>query len=300
LTTGHNPEHAPEHEPEYNQPGERTGLWLWIGAGLLFALLTVPVWRWLWGEWMHNEYYSHGPLVAGVAAYLAWRRLYLRRQAGDALPVASDNRGVLLLGMSLLAYLWFYQDRAYFLSAFAMIGILAGGVWSLGGGGMLRLTAFPLAYLTLMVPLPVIERATLPLALWTGLCSGNLAQWLGLDVMIQGAAVTLPNANLVVGAQCSGINSIMALTALMILLAYVVKGPLWGKAILAGMAVPLALLGNILRVTNLIVVARFAGVDAAFTFYHDLSGPLFFGIVLVLLFPLTRAVKCSELRLDLL
>lgn len=48
-----------------------------------------------------------------------------------------------------------------------------------------------------------------------------------------------------------------------------------GKVVLVAMSVPLALLGNILRVANLIVVARFLGVDAAFTFYHDFSGPLF-------------------------
>ncbi len=286
------------------KPDARSSGWIWIGAGLLFVLLTGPVWRWLWGEWMQNEYYSHGPLVAGVAVYLGWRRLHLQRRlsrgAGLPIPMTPDNRGLILLAGGLLAYLWFYQDRAFFLAAFGMIGVLAGGVWTLGGLGLLRLLAFPVGYLLLMVPLPFIERATLPLALWTGLCSGTLVQWLGLDVVINGAAVTLPNANLVVGAQCSGINSLIALTALMVLAAYVLRGPLWGKVILVGMAVPLALLGNILRVANLIIVARFAGVDAAFTFYHDLSGPLFFLIVLLLLIPLTRALKCTDLRLDVL
>ncbi len=282
------------------KPDARSARWIWIGVGLLFVLLTGPIWRWLWGEWMQNDYYSHGVLVAGVAGFLAWRRLALRRRAGLPIPQTPDNRGLILLAGGLLAYLWFYQDRAFFLAAFAMIGVLAGAIWTLGGLGLLRLLVFPVGYLALMVPLPFIERATLPLALWTGLCSGTVVQWLGLDVLVNGASVTLPNADLVVGAQCSGINSLMALTALMVLVAYVVQGPMWGKALLVALSVPLALLGNILRVANLIVVARFFGVDAAFTFYHDLSGPLFFGIVLLLLFPLTRAVKCSELRLDVL
>jgi len=282
------------------KPDARSSGWIWIGVGLLFVLLTGPVWRWLWGEWMQNEYYSHGPLVAGVAGYLAWRRLALRRRAGLPIPQTPDNRGLILLAGGLGIYLWFFQDRAFFLAAFGMIGVLAGAIWTVGGLGLLRLLAFPVGYLVLMVPLPFIERATLPLALWTGLCSGTLVQWLGLDVLINGAAITLPNANLVVGAQCSGINSLIALTALLVLVAYMVQGPWWGKVVLVGMAVPLALLGNILRVANLIVVARYLGVDAAFTFYHDFSGPLFFVIVLLLLYPLTRALKCTDLRTDVL
>ena len=44
------------------------------------------------------------------------------------------------------------------------------------------------------------------------------------------------------------------------------------------------------------MVARFWGVDAAFTFYHDYSGPVFFLLALLLLVPLVRLLRIDTLR----
>jgi exosortase len=119
---------------------------------------------------------------------------------------------------------------------------------------------------------------------------------LGLDVTIVGNAITLPNADLVIGAQCSGINSLIALTALMTLVAYLVEGPLWAKILLVALSIPLAIMGNIMRVASLLFVARAWGADAAFTFYHDYSGIAFFIAVLLLLYPMVRLLHIDELR----
>jgi exosortase len=269
--------------------------WLVPAAGLLlFGALTWPVWRWLWSEWMANDYYSHGVLIVPVAVYLAWRAM-----RSDPTLLQTDQRaypGYAVLLVSLGLYLYFLNDKAYYLAAIAIIGLLAGLVWTIIGGKTVRLLAFPLAYLLLMVPLPFIERVTYPLAIFTGVCSTGLVKFLGLDVVVNGNSVSLPNAELVVGAQCSGINSMIALTALFSLVAYAVRGPMWGRLLLVLLAIPIAMLGNILRVANLLFVARSWGVEAAFTFYHDYSGIVFFLVVLLLIVPLTRLLRCNELR----
>jgi exosortase len=195
-----------------------------------------------------------------------------------------------------LAYLWFLNGLAYYLAAFAMIGMIAGLIWLFGGAVAIHKLAFPVAYLVFMVPLPLVDRYTLPLALFTGVCSGAIVQTLGLDVSIVGNAVTLPNADLIIGAQCSGVNSLIALTALMTLVAYLVEGPTWARIVLVLLAAPLAILGNILRVSSLLFVARAWGAEAAFTFYHDYSGIGFFIIVMLLLYPLARGLGCTQLR----
>src|SRR5690606_36362125 len=123
----------------------------------------------------------------------------------------------------------FFSQRACYLAACATILMIGGLVWTLGGSNVAKRLAFPVAFLTLMVPLPFIDRYTLPLAMFTGVCSGGLARFLGLDVEIIGNAVKLPNADLVIGAQCSGVNSLIALSALMALTAYLVDGPSWGR-----------------------------------------------------------------------
>lgn len=277
-------------------------LYLPFLALAIFVVLTWPVWRWLWGEWMGNQYYSHGVLIPIVTLFLAIQRARndpsFTWSAGQG--KWSATWGLLLLALTIGLFLYFLNNKAYYLAAMSMIGIVAGMVWSLGGRVAARKLAFPLLYLALMVPLPFVERSTLPLALFTGVCSGGLVQWLGLDIIIVGNAVTLPNANLVIGAQCSGINSIIALVALTALAAYIFEGPLWGRVGLLLLSIPLAVLGNIGRVSSLLVVARSLGDDAAFTFYHDYSGPVFFVAILFLIYPLTRLLQCNTLRMDVI
>ncbi|MEZ4674319.1 MAG: exosortase/archaeosortase family protein [Caldilineaceae bacterium] len=270
---------------------------------ILFVLLTLPIWQWLWGEWLGNDYYSHGLLIPLVSLFLAIQRLRLNKNtAGErsltpALPTAY---GLLILLASIGGYLFFLNQNAYYLAAFALIAMIGGMVWTIGSQRLLRLWLFPLLYLVLMVPLPFVERATYPLAIFAGLCGGGLVRFLGIDVTIIGNAVTLPNAELVIGAQCSGINSLMALTALMILAAYLLEGAWWGKLVLVLLAIPLAILGNILRIASLLYVARAYGAQAAFIFYHDYSGIVFFICILLLIVPLTRLLQINALRLDVI
>jgi len=268
-------------------------------AAVVFVLLTAPVWRWLWGEWMGNDYYSHGLLIPPVVLYLVIQRFRHDKQLTWQ-PQQGSNYGLIVLGLSLAALLFFLNDKAYYLAAFAMVGMLFGMVWTLGGTLVMRKLIFPLGYLLLMIPLPFVERSTLPLAMFTGVCSGGLARFLGLDVNIVGNSVTLPNADLVIGAQCSGVNSLIALTALMALAAYLLEGPLWGRITLVVLAVPLAVLGNILRVASLLFVARAYNAETAFTYYHDYSGLVFFGLVLLLMVPLTQLLQTRSVRLDVI
>ncbi len=263
-------------------------------AAALLALLAWPVLRWVWNEWWSNDYYSHGSLILLVSTYLGWRVLRTTPKS------KGDNRGLIILAVGLALFVFLLNRRAMYLAAFATIMMLAGMVWALGGGLLLKRLAFPLGFLGLAIPLPIVERATLPLSLWAGTLSGSLVRWLGLDVAVTGAAVTLPNTTLTIGAQCSGINSMIALLTLTTLAAYLLRGPWWGRLGLVAAAIPLAMMGNVLRIANLLVVARFWGADAAFRFYHDYSGPVFFVTVLIVLVPLSRLLQCKSFRLDVL
>jgi len=264
-------------------------------AVLVLGVLTWPVWQWLWGEWMANDYYSHGVLIPPVSLYLAYQR-FRHDKCLTWTARQGSNLGLVVVAVGLALYLWFLNNRAFYLAAFAVIVMIGGLVWTFGGGNIARRLIFPVAYLTLMVPLPFVDRYTLPLAMFTGVCSGGLARVLGLDVQIVGNAVSLPNADLVIGAQCSGVNSLIALTALMVLAAYLVRGSLGSRLTLVLLSAPLALLGNILRVTSLLFVARTWGAQAGFIFYHDYSGIGFFVVVLVLMWPITRMLHCDRLR----
>lgn len=260
----------------------------------LLAALFYPTWRWVGGEWLSNPYYSHGILVIAVSAYLLWRAL-------QKLPQQMlDNRALIALIGFGGVFLFYSNRHTYYMAAFVSVAVVASVIWLMWGLPTLRRVAFPLAFLWLSIPLPIVERATLPLSLWAGTASTTLVSWLGLDVVVNGAAVQLPNTTLTIGAQCSGINSIIALLTLTVLGAYLLQGPWWGKLALVASAIPLAMLGNVLRIANLLVVARFWGIDTAFNFYHNYAGGIFFILVILLMFPLTKVLQCKTLRWDVL
>lgn len=255
--------------------------------------------RWLWGEWWSNEYYSHGVLIPPVSLYLIYQRIRLDKTFRWE-PGVGALYGLGIVAAGLAFYFLALEWRAYYLATFSTIGVLFGLLWVFGGTAAIRKLWFPILFLVLMVPLPILDRWTLPLALFTGVCSGAIVQFFGLDITIVGNSITMPNANLVVGAQCSGVNSLIALTSLMVLTAYLVSGPTLNRLFLILLAIPIAVIGNIIRVASLLVVARFYGAQAAFIFYHDYSGWGFFVIALLLMVPITRALRCNQLRTEVI
>ncbi len=271
---------------------ERGRWWQVLAIGTLFLVIALPTLRWLINEWWTNDYYSHGLLVPPIAAFFAWRLWPgIRRRP--------SNIGVIVLGIGVTLYLGALVNRAYFIASFALIILLAGLVWFLLGTQALRRLAFPLGFLVFMVPLPFVEEQTLPLAQFTGMSSGYLLQLFGVNVVVNGFQVSLPNANLVVGAQCSGMRSIIALFTLVAIAIYVLRGPLWGKVVMALATVPIAIVGNIFRVASLLVVANIWGAQAGFSFYHDYSGIVFFLTAFGALLALSRVVQCREIRDDI-
>ena len=262
-------------------------------VGVLLLALSYPTLRWLANEWLTNDYYSHGWLVLPVSAFLAWRQW----PKGEREPA---NVGLIPLGLGLVGYLVALLNKAYFLAALALIVLLAGLAWFfLGTRGLRRLT-FPIGFLIFMVPLPFVERASLPLQLLTGSCSTAVARVVGVDATVRGAQVTLPNVDLVVGAQCSGLRSIVALFTLVAIFIYMLDGPWRGRLLLVLSATPVAILGNIFRVASLLWVADTWGAGAGMTYYHDYSGFVFFLFAFALLLLLSRAFQCREIRADIL
>ena len=166
--------------------GRMTGRKLKIAStgliGILLLALFYPTLQWLLGEWLGNAYYSHGPLVPLLSAFLAWRLWVTWPPAARQLQPAAI--GLLPLSAGLIAYLVALLQRAYFAASLAMIVIIAGLVWYLLGTAALRRFAFPIGFLFFMVPLPFVEPLSVPLAQLTGAVAAALVRVfgpLGLD-----------------------------------------------------------------------------------------------------------------------
>jgi exosortase len=275
----------------------RTRLAVAALIGLLLGALFYPALRWLAGEWLGNDYYSHGPLVPVIAGLIAWR--LWRSWPAEQRTLQPSNIGLVPTLAGVLIYLFALTQRAYFVASLAMVLTLAGLVWTLFGTALLRRMAFPLLFLLFMVPLPFVEPLSVPLAQITGAISGGLVRLCGVPLEISGAQVTLPNANLVVGAECSGLRSIVTLMTLVAIVIFILEGPWQSKVLLALSAIVIAAFGNVLRVASLLGVAYLWGADAAFTYYHDYSGIVFFLSALALLLLFSRLLGCREIREDI-
>jgi exosortase len=265
--------------------------------GLLLLALFYPNLRWLVGEWLGNDYYSHGPLVPVISAFFAWR--LWRSWPPEARQPSPSNVGFVIALLGLIVYLYALLQRAYFVASLGMIAILAGLIGALLGMAALRRMAFPLLFLVFMIPLPFVEPLSVPLAQTTGAISAGVVRLCGVPITVNGAQISLPNAALVVGAQCSGLRSIVTLLTLVGLVVFLVQGPWWAKALLGASSVVIAAFGNLLRVTSLLAVANAWGADAAFRYYHDYSGIVFFLSALALLVLFSRLLGCREIREDI-
>ena len=265
--------------------------------GILLLALFYPTLKWLVGEWLGNDYYSHGPLVPLISAFLAWR-LWVKWPP-EQRQIKPATIGLLPLGVGLIAYLYALLQRAYFAASLAMIVIIAGLVWYLLGTAALRRFAFPIGFLLFMVPLPFVEPLSVPLAQLTGALSAAIVRLFGVPITVNGAQISLPNAELVVGAQCSGLRSIVTLMTLVALVIFLVEGAWWKKLLLALSSIVIAALGNVIRVASLLVVANIWGADAAFKYYHDYSGIVFFLSALALLLSFSWVLGCREIRDDI-
>jgi exosortase len=269
-----------------------------VGGITILGLVILLFWStfsWLVYNWLNNSYYSHGLLVPLVAAFFVWRK----REVLAPENRRPDNLGLAVLAVSLVVFLLAQIWQAFHISAFAFILLLAGLALYFLGREATRSIAFPLAFLLFMVPLPFINRLSPTLEAFTASVSTSVVGLLGIPAVNQGSQIQLENSSFVVGAACSGLNSTVALATLVVIFVYVIEGTYRAKAVLLAMAVPIALVANLFRVSSLLAIAHFFGADVGMKYFHDYSSPVLFLLAFGLLILTSRLVGCSEIRRDI-
>jgi exosortase len=106
----------------------------------------------------------------------------------------------------------------------------------------------------------------------------------GLEVYQQGTGIYSKMRlfkPLDVADPCSGIRSLVALMALTALYGYVTMNKTWKKWTLFSSSIPLAVIGNLARITTIAFVAQGFGSDLAMHIYHDYSGYIVFSLAIL-------------------
>ncbi len=243
----------------------------------LLALLFAPAIRGFAEVWSEVEYLAHGYLIVPVALMIVWgKRAELAR-----LPDSGDARGGVLLVALVAAHLVALASDALATAGLLMVLALGAAVWWLRGVAWLRALAMPLAYLVFMLPIPpsVVSPVITRLRLVASEGALRILQGLSLPVAREGNVLLVPDGQLFVAEACSGITSVVSLMPVALLLGYYTP-PTWPRRLLLLAAVvPLAILGNLVRLVVTVVGALEFGIERATQGpAHDLAGMLTFAI----------------------
>ncbi len=265
-----------------------------VALGLVSTATLVvylPVVSSLVRNWARDDNYSHGFIVAPFAAYFAWTR---RRELGAA-PPRPHWAGLAIVAGSLLLLLAGVIGAELFLARVSLIGLIAGVVLFLYGARHLRLLAFPIAFLLLMVPLPavVFNQLAFPLQLVASRAGEAVLSASGIPVLREGNVLVLPTTTLEVAQACSGIRSLVSLLTLAILLGKLTEPRVSARVMLALLSVPVAIAANAARVAGTGLAADWIGPRAAEGFFHEFSGWVIFVVAFALLLGAQRVVDLA-------
>src|SRR5262249_26172784 len=98
----------------------------------------------------------------------------------------------------------------------------------------------------------------------------------GYPVTKNGLVLNMGSNEIYMGAPCSGFRSLITMLALAVGYTHAVKMAIPKRLILIASAIPLALIGNLLRVMVLCLITFYAGKHAAEGFWHYVSGGIIF------------------------
>lgn len=251
--------------------------------GYVARLQTHSVFIWIVQRWSDAAGdMSHGPFIPLASLFFIW----LRRKEIAAAPRQVSNRGLaVVIGCLLLHWLGAKSQQTR-LSLIALIGLSWGIPYYLCGWKTAKWLIFPCSYLLFAVPFNFLDSLTFPLRIMATIISEHLLQGLGLPIQRSGSAIYSLSAGgfaMDVADPCSGIRSLLAMTALTAAYANLTqKGMVrqWGLFL---MSIPLAIVGNIVRITSIAIVAEAFGEQLALGLYHDYSSYILFSVSITLM-----------------
>lgn len=257
-------------------------LWLllfqFLGNGTFGYIDTASLLRWMasayWNP-MNSSEDGHGLLIPPLVLILLW----LKRKE----LLSLNNRlwwpGIILLVGALLLHFAGYliqQPRVSIVALFAGIYALAGIAW---GPAWLRASFFPFFLFIFCVPIssfgqPITEPLRLFVTKIVAFVCGNV---LHMDVHAEGNLLynSARTYEYEVAAACSGLRSFIAILVLTMVYAFMFFDKNWKRLIIISSGLPLAIVGNVIRLMCIIISATIWGQSTG-NFVHE---NFFFSII---------------------
>ncbi len=231
-----------------------------------------------WGfQWVNPESETeHAWLILALSLYVLGRNLRRTGPSGGAGPrgFAAAAAGLLLHALGFVAQQPRISILGFLLFSWGITALWGGRRWA-------RASAFPIAFMVFAIPVNALDTVGFWLQMGVVRAGEYLAHLAGIGVVRSGTQLFGPDGRYQydVVAACSGIRSLMALTALSLFIGYLWFRPLWVRALVLLASVPLVFLGNVARITSIVLAAQWGG-RAWGDRVHDIMGYGVFVIVL--------------------
>lgn len=267
-----------------------------VGNSTLGYIRSPSLFAWTYDAASGNQSEDGHVLLMPLAilALFWWKR-------GELMAVRKDMWSPALLflagsiGLHLIGYL-IQQPRVSLVACFIGIYSLIGLAW---GKAFLKASFFPCILFAFCIPVAqmgVLEKITLPLrVLATNTTYHFCNDILGFNVIRHGTQLfdSAGAYSYDVAAACSGIRSLIALIALMLIYGVITFRSFWKRAAMVVISIPLAIFCNILRLGSVVVAAETFGQKAG-DLVHEWSGFLTYAIALVMMFAIGHFWRDKE------
>lgn len=247
------------------------------------AMESRSIFLWLVYQWTAaGSDFSHGWIMPLISLAIVWHR----RGAIAEAPKSVSRAGLLWTAVFLVVHIAAYRAQQPRISTIAFVGL----TWSLPlylyGPGVARQLVFPCAYLLLCVTSYLLVNFTFQLRMAAGVVATVLLNGLGIAAQRSGTAIYSAAGGgfaFDVADPCSGLRSLMVLTALAAPIALWTQKTRFKQWVLFTSSIPLAMVANIVRIVTIAIVAEAFGQETALRIYHDFSGHLVFVVAVMLL-----------------
>lgn len=267
--------------------GKLTGAAIVILIPACYASTLAAMFR----LWMSDEDLAHGILVAPIIAWI----LYRERARLRALPVKPSLWGFAFLSAGAALQIASTRGAGIFIASTAFLVSTAGAVVCLAGFGWLRALAFPFVLACFMLPKLAYfyNEVTLPLQLVASRLAAGMLTLAGFSVIRTGNILSVSGHQISVEAACNGIRYLLPLAFVSMVFAYLNGSRAWIRAALVAAAIPVAILGNGLRVAASAASPRLAVGD-----WHTFTGVVVFVLTLPAVLAIHGALRSMERRLN--
>ena len=265
----------------------------WQSIILVLGLVAfcVPTMKFVMQQSWAGEEGAHGPIVLATGLWLLVREWQNARAFAKPAP-----SGMVWLMLAVLVPLQIFAriTQIVELEGYFMYFTILVVLYAIIGLDALRKLWFPLFYLAFIFPPPetLVALVTVPLKIWLSKAAIGVLQLFNYPIGGEGVTIYIGQYELLVAAACSGINSIVSLSAISLFYIYMRHRANWlYSGLLVLLIVPVAMVANFFRVLILILLTYHAGEAAAQGFLHNFAGIAMFAIALITIFAADEVLK---------